>query len=51
MFLNDLLIYKASDNSGFVTYDKISGETKFAKNLEDIDIPQDVKDNFTPKEQ
>lgn len=50
----DYIIYKARDNSGFVIYNKVSGETKYSKNLDDIDIVQankEDKDNFTPKEQ
>ena len=47
--INSLLVFKARDNSGFVIYDKYSGETKFFENEEDIisSYSQVTKDSFT----
>jgi hypothetical protein len=36
--MSDYMIYKASDNSGFVVYNKFTGETIFSLDLSDLKL-------------
>lgn len=47
--LNNTIYYKARDNSGFVVYDKYTGETKFVSDEEQLlkSFPDINKDYFT----